>query len=188
MTKGASLRPTSNATSSAPKSRLSTPITSESINFQPTAAEPEFLSRSHASSETIQIAEMIQVLSNENKSLRRKLFLNGINLPEDSRKAMSYGPNRFLISQGSQEATLFSSLSGTSSPIRSRSARTIASSNNNSRPGTTPRAKVFHKLDLPEISTVPDYKRATSGKTVMFAEDKGFAQDEDARPRPRTVS
>lgn len=173
------------------KSRIGTPSScSDGIYFIPPATEPDFIARgSFRAPDMVQMSEMIQLLSNENKALRRKLFLNGINLPEDSRKAMSISPSRFLNSQGSQQyATMFTALSGTSSPMRSRSARTLGPSNPNSRPGTTPkqieRPDKFQKL--PEIPDYSEIKRPTTGKTVAFAEDT-VKKIYPMKERPRTA-
>lgn len=196
------MRPYSGITGSPPKTRLNTPSTVailDGINFIPQKNESDFISRgSFHSHDMVQMSEMIQLLSNENKALRRKLFLNGINLPEDSRKAMGISSNRFLIFQGSQQdGTMFSTLSGTSSPMRSRSARTLASSNPNSRPSTTPRKisrpatrdkpEILQKLDFHDLAPIPDIKRPTTGKTVAFAEDNNIEKVEPIKQRPRTA-
>lgn len=116
------------------------------------------LNAKKAISDQIKLTEQLGFLSNENKALRKKLFLNGLKLPEESKKALSIpvSQSRKLASRESQfEGTLFS---GSSTPLRAKSAmRTY------SRPGTNER-RLEVKCATTEIS-LPELSR---GRSVKF--------------------
>lgn len=125
--------------------------------------------------------ETITILSKENKSLRRKLFLNGLELPEDSRKALSHSPSRYLVSQGSQqEGTLFS-YSTDATPKSSR-PQTVSS-----RPMTRESVVKGASLRGSRLPSIP----SPSTKSVAFAEGAINLQSSlivgDYQNRPQTA-
>jgi hypothetical protein len=128
------------------KKATSTPKATSLRNAISRAAEPETSQDSE---------EIIEMLIAENKTLRRKLFLNGIQLPPQSQKFINHTHKRKPTSRGSQPETLYAA-SGMNTPARSRPITAPSPiPNEPTLPNLTPKTKqvVFATHETPLSST-----------------------------------
>ncbi|KAL2919593.1 hypothetical protein HK105_200505 [Polyrhizophydium stewartii] len=170
--------------SSGSSTRAVSAVTRLGVGLAAAAAEP----LSARDRETVELnshmVDKMQELLRENKALRRKLFLNGIPLPPESRNVPYLRLGQSTPRHDSGVAT--SAHSRVASPERSASRpRTAATHESGGRrsagilrngpqtPGGGPGAAGLAGLgaELPPLERAPQYQRVGSAKQVGFASD-----------------